>query len=52
MSTFSTVDYPTTNYTPDWISAERYMYCDNFLDDMLKPVHQSMTVFLKKLFHR
>ena len=35
---------------PEWIIAERYMYCDNFINDYTKTRHFNLLAFVKRLF--
>ena len=37
---------------PEWIQTERYMYCDNFVNDYMKSNHFSLLSFVRHLFHR
>ena len=37
---------------PEWIIAERYMYCDNFVNDYMKSNRFSLLSFVRHLFHR
>ena len=37
---------------PEWIIAERYMYCDNFVNDYVKSDRFSLLSFVKRLFHK
>ena len=34
---------------PEWIIAERYMYCDNFINDYTKTRHFDLLAFVKRL---
>ena len=34
---------------PEWIIAERYMYCDNFINDYTKSRHFDLLAFVKRL---
>ena len=36
--------------TPEWIKTERYMYCDNFVNDYMKSEHFGLLSFVKHLF--
>ena len=37
---------------PEWIRTERYMYCDNFVNDYVKSDRFSLLSFVKRLFHK
>ena len=37
---------------PEWIKTERYMYCDNFVNDYTKSNRFSLLSFVKRLFHK
>lgn len=37
---------------PEWITTERYMYCDNFVNDYVKYGHNGFLSFVKRLLHR
>ena len=37
---------------PEWIIAERYMYCDNFVNDYMKSDRFSLLSFIRNLFRR
>ena len=37
---------------PEWIIAERYMYCDNFITDYTKTRHFDLLTFVKRLFRK
>ena len=37
---------------PEWIISERYMYCDNFVNDYMKSNRFSLLSFVRHLFHR
>lgn len=37
---------------PEWIIAERYMYCDNFINDYTKSRHFNLLAFVKRLFRK
>ena len=37
---------------PEWIIAERYMYCDNFINDYAKTRHFNLLAFVKRLFRK
>jgi len=37
---------------PEWIQTERYMYCDNFVNDYMKSNRFSLLSFVRHLFHR
>ena len=37
---------------PEWIIAERYMYCDNFINDYTKTRHFDLLAFVKRLFRK
>ena len=37
---------------PEWIRAERYMYCDNFISDYTKSEHFDHFAFVRRLFHK
>lgn len=39
------------NYTPSWIKSERYLYCENFAQDLTGSRHASLLASLKRLFH-
>ena len=36
---------------PEWITTERYMYCDNFINDYMHSEHFSLLAFIRRLFH-
>lgn len=38
--------------TPEWIRTERYMYCDNFINDYTKTRHFDLLAFVKRLFRK
>ena len=38
--------------TPEWIRTERYMYCDNFINDYTKTRHFNLLAFVKRLFRK
>ncbi|MDE6951669.1 MAG: hypothetical protein K2P64_12270 [Lachnospiraceae bacterium] len=40
------------SYTPSWIKSERYLYCDNFAQDLAGSKHASFLASIRKLFHR
>lgn len=35
---------------PEWMRTERYMYCDNFVNDYMKSVHFGLLSLVKHLF--
>ena len=35
---------------PEWIISERYMYCDNFVNDYMKSEHFGLLSLVKHLF--
>ena len=35
---------------PEWIKTERYMYCDNFVNDYMKSEHFGLLSLVKHLF--
>ena len=35
---------------PEWITTERYMYCDNFVNDYMKSEHFGLLSLVKHLF--
>ena len=37
---------------PEWIKTERYMYCDNFVNDYMKSDRFSLLSFIRNLFRR
>lgn len=37
---------------PEWIRTERYMYCDNFVNDYMNSDRFSLLSFIKHLFHK
>ena len=37
---------------PEWIQTERYMYCDNFINDYTKTRHFNLLAFVKRLFRK
>lgn len=37
---------------PEWIRTERYMYCDNFVNDYMKSDRFSLLSFIRNLFRR
>ena len=37
---------------PEWVRAERYMYCENFINDYTKAEHFGLLAFVKRLFHK
>ena len=37
---------------PEWIQTERYMYCDNFINDYTKTRHFDLLAFVKRLFRK
>ena len=37
---------------PEWMKAERYMYCENFINDYTKAEHSGLLAFVKRLFHK
>ena len=37
---------------PEWITTERYMYCDNFINDYTKTRHFDLLAFVKRLFRK
>ena len=37
---------------PEWIRTERYMYCDNFINDYTKSRHFDLLAFVKRLFRK
>ena len=37
---------------PEWIKTERYMYCDNFINDYTKTRHFDLLAFVKRLFRK
>lgn len=37
---------------PEWIISERYMYCDNFINDYTKSRHFDLLAFVKRLFRK
>ena len=37
---------------PEWITTERYMYCDNFINDYTKSRHFDLLAFVKRLFRK
>ena len=36
----------------EWIKTERYMYCDNFVNDYMKSDRFSLLSFIRNLFRR
>ena len=40
------------SYTPSWIRSERYLYCDDFAQDLTGSKHASFLASIRKLFHR
>ena len=38
--------------TPEWIRTERYMYCDNFINDYMKSGRFSLLSFVRRLLHK
>ena len=43
---------PDTLPIPELITTERYMYCDNFINDYMHSEHFSLLAFIRHLFHR
>ena len=49
-----------TNYTnssdilpvPEWITTERYMYCDNFINDYMKSRRFGLLSLVRRLLHK
>lgn len=37
---------------PEWMRTERYMYCDNFINDYTKTRHFDLLAFVKRLFRK
>ena len=37
---------------PEWMRTERYMYCDNFINDYAKTRHFNLLAFVKRLFRK
>ena len=37
---------------PEWMRTERYMYCDNFVNDYMKSEHFGLLSFVKHLFRK
>ena len=37
---------------PEWMRTERYMYCDNFINDYTKSRHFDLLAFVKRLFRK
>lgn len=35
---------------PEWMRTERYMYCDNFVNDYMKSEHFGLLSLVKHLF--
>ena len=35
---------------PEWMRTERYMYCDNFVNDYMKSEHLGLLSLVKHLF--
>ena len=38
--------------TPEWIRTERYMYCDNFINDYMKSRLIGLLSFVRRLLHK
>ena len=38
--------------TPEWIRTERYMYCDNFINDYMKSRHFGLLSLVRRLLHK
>lgn len=36
---------------PEWITTERYMYCENFVNDYTHTGHNGFLSFVKRLLH-
>lgn len=52
MITMSGNFVPTYSYTPSWIRSERYLYCDNFAQDLAGSRRASFLASILKLLHR
>lgn len=52
MLTISNNLVTTTSYTPAWIKSERYLYCENFAQDLTGVRHANLLASLKRLLHR
>lgn len=52
MITMSGSFVPNYSYTPSWIRSERYLYCDNFAQDLAGSRRASFLASILKLFHR
>ena len=37
---------------PEWITTERYMYCDNFINDYMKSRHFGLLSLVRRLLHK
>ena len=37
---------------PEWIIAERYMYCDNFINDYMKSRRFGLLSLVRRLLHK
>ena len=38
--------------TPEWIRTERYMYCDNFINDYMKSRRFGLLSSVRRLLHK
>ena len=45
-------EYTSSLPVPEWIISERYMYCDNFINDYTKSRHFDLLAFVKRLFRK
>lgn len=54
MLTISISNNLVTNdsYTPSWIRSERYLYCDDFAQDLAGSRRASFLAVIRKLFRR
>ena len=52
MITFSIEPITNDNYTPSWIKPERYLYCDNFAQDLAENSHASIFALVRKMLQK
>lgn len=52
MLTISNTLVTNYSYTPSWIKSERYLYCDNFAQDLAGSRRASFLAVIRKLLHR
>lgn len=52
MLTISNTLVTNYSYTPSWIKSERYLYCDNFAQDLAGSRHASFLTMILKLLHK